>query len=93
MKANITYHETTGKTTYFAVTVEVDDGDAIHELDIVVVENYEGTSGTVEYSTEDGSIEWITEVPDDAEKRDEIMSAAKEAAKKYVESLNEFLTE
>lgn len=88
MQTNITSHEVTGSNTYFAVTVEVDDGDAIHELDVVVVENYEGTSGTVEYSTEDGSIEWITEVPDNVEKRDEIMFVAKESAKAYIEALN-----
>lgn len=93
MQTNITTHKITGKTTYYAVTVEITDGDTVHELAVIVVENYEGTSGTTEYSIEDDSMEWATEVPDDAEKRDEIMSIAQKAAKEYVESLDEFLTE
>ncbi len=99
MKANITSYDITGKSTYYVVTVEVTDGDAVHELDVVVVGNYDGTSGTTEYSVEDGSTEWITEVIDDDEKRDKIVSMSKEAAKEYseasqidtVDSLDEFL--
>lgn len=84
MQTNVTTHEITGKTTYHVVTVEVIDGDTVHELNVIVVENYEGTSVTTECSVEDDSIEWITEVPGDAKKRDKIMSMAKKAAIEYV---------
>jgi hypothetical protein len=86
MKADIVDHDVTGSITYFAVTVKVNDSGNIHELDVLTIESYEGNSGSIEYFIEDDSIEWITPPPDNAKKRDEIMSAAKKAATEHIEN-------
>jgi hypothetical protein len=86
MKADIVDHDVTGSITYFAVTVKVNDKSDTHELDVLAIESYEGNSGSIEYFIEDDSIEWITTPPNNAEKRAEIMAAAKEAAKGHIEN-------
>ena len=74
MKIQITDREETGRTIYTALTVSVEEDGKSHELETVIVEEYNANPDTI--SHEVGEFSWLTSPPEDSSKKIKIEKAA-----------------